>query len=285
MCRRKSLLDYFVEVPAFGQRRGKCNTCLSVAKYGADSQRDSRVLLCAVFSLKEQGLSQIMNVVGGNKVEDYRYAVGKNSPAIQQAMAAEKENLPRKYPLAYYRGINQKYNGPGLSAFVGNIQSHSSEHTAFRDRSAIMLPVPESVRQHECKEQERRERVLAKLEENGIKLDKLPQEEVEKGDDEVIRAYSKWHSYRESLQRFGWESWNVFLSSKLFFQLSKMEIKDCDQVSDGSWNCLARAHSCVNPLHNCNHVAWYEDGLAFFDRSRRAHTRARQSDECTGPVG
>lgn len=220
-CRRKSLLDYFEEVPAFGQRCGTCDTCLSVAKHQGDTQRDfsvlgARVVLRAVFSLKEQGLSQILKVVGGNKIEDYRYASGKTASAIQQTMAAEKENLSRKYPLDYYRDLIPPLVQKGYlsesskSATVGGFQrlwtvytvTHQG-HAAFRDGSAITLPVPESVREFELKEQEKRERVLAKLEENGIKIDKLPREEVEKGDGEVIRAYSKWHSYMESAQRAG----------------------------------------------------------------------------------
>jgi RecQ family ATP-dependent DNA helicase len=220
-CRRKSLLDYFEEVPAFGQRCGTCDTCLSVAKYQGDTQRDfsdlgARVVLRAVFSLKEQGLSQILKVVGGNKIEDYRYATGKSAPAIQQTMAAEKENLSRKYPLDYYRDLITPLVQKGYlsesskSATVGGFQRSwtvykvtQQGHAAFRDGSAITLPVPESVRELERKEQEKRELVLAKLEENGIKIDKLPQEEVAKGDGEVIRAYSKWHSYLENSQRSG----------------------------------------------------------------------------------
>jgi RecQ family ATP-dependent DNA helicase len=220
-CRRKSLLDYFVEVPAFGQRCGTCDTCLSVAKHGADSQRDfsglgARVVLAAVFSLNEQGLSQIIKVIAGSKVEDYRYAAGKTAPAVQKAMATEKENLSRKYPQDYYRDLITPLVQKGYlsesskSATVGGFQRSWTVYkltqqgqTACRDNSAITLPVPESVRELERKEEVKRKLVLAKLEENGIKIDRLPQEEVEKGDGEVIRAYSKWHSYLESMQRSG----------------------------------------------------------------------------------
>jgi RecQ family ATP-dependent DNA helicase len=221
VCRRKSLLDYFEEVPAFGERCGTCDTCLSIVKHQGDTKRDfsnlgARVVLGAVFSLKEQGLSQILKVVGGNKVEDYRYASGKTVQAVQKMMADEKEKLSRKYPVDYYRDLVNPLVQKGYlsesskSATVGDFQrswtvytvTHQG-HTALRDGSAITLPVPESVRELEVKEEEKRQRVLAKLEENGIQIDKLPQEEVEKGDGEVIRAYSKWHSYMESAQRAG----------------------------------------------------------------------------------
>jgi hypothetical protein len=220
-CRRKSLLDYFVEVPAFGQRCGTCDTCLNVAKYQGDSQRDfsdlgARVVLRAVFSLKEQGLSQILKVVAGNKVDDYRYAAGKTASALQQTMAAEKENLSKKYPSDYYRDLITPLVQKGYlsesskSATVAGFQRSwtvysvtQQGHAAFRDGTAITLPVPESVRELERKEEGKRQLVLAKLEENGIQIDKLPQEEVQKGDGEVIRAYSKWHSYLERSQSSG----------------------------------------------------------------------------------
>jgi hypothetical protein len=127
-------------------------------------------------------LSQILKVVGGSKVEDYRYASGKSVQAVQKMMADEKEKLSRKYPMDYYRDLITPLVQKGYlsesskSATVGDFQrswtvytvTHQG-HTALRAGSAITLPVPESVRELEVKEKEKRERVLAKLEENGIR--------------------------------------------------------------------------------------------------------------------
>ena len=43
--------------------------------------------------------------------------------------------------------------------------------------------------------------VLQQLEANGIQTNKLPKHEVESGDGEVIRAYSKWHNFLDTLRR------------------------------------------------------------------------------------
>jgi hypothetical protein len=49
--------------------------------------------------------------------------------------------------------------------------------------------------------EEKRQRVLQQLEANGIQSNKLPKHEVESGDGEVIRAYSKWHNFLDTLRR------------------------------------------------------------------------------------
>lgn len=77
---------------------------------------------------------------------------------------------------------------------------------ALYDRSVpIKLPVPEAILAVERKETARQERVLAKLKENGVQIEKLPQEEIETGDGDVIRAHSKWQSYLETMRRNGKE--------------------------------------------------------------------------------
>ena len=65
----------------------------------------------------------------------------------------------------------------------------------------IVLPVPASIREMELKEEEKRKRVLKQLDDAGVKIDQLPKEEIESGDGEVIRAFSKWHGYLESMRR------------------------------------------------------------------------------------
>lgn len=67
----------------------------------------------------------------------------------------------------------------------------------------IVLPVTQTIREIERKEEERKQRVLKKLSDAGVKIEKLPKEEVETGDGEVIRAFSKWHNYLESMRKNG----------------------------------------------------------------------------------
>ena len=73
---------------------------------------------------------------------------------------------------------------------------------ALNDTSIpIVLPVTQTIREIELKEEEKRQRVLKQLSEAGVKIEKLPKEEVETGDGDVIRAFSKWHGYLESMRR------------------------------------------------------------------------------------
>jgi hypothetical protein len=67
----------------------------------------------------------------------------------------------------------------------------------------LVLPVPAGVLEAERVEKERRKRVLSQLQESGVSVESLPQEEIEAGDGDVIRAYSKWQWYIESARRNG----------------------------------------------------------------------------------
>ena len=90
VCRRKGLLDFFEEVPAFGNRCGTCDTCLGAKKYGDDALRDfgteARLIMSAVVGLKEGSMGILEKVMKGNVVEHYRYAYGVNPQVLQMSM-------------------------------------------------------------------------------------------------------------------------------------------------------------------------------------------------------
>lgn len=67
----------------------------------------------------------------------------------------------------------------------------------------IVLPVTQSIREIERKQEEKRQLTLKKLSDAGVQIEKLPKEEVETGDGEYIRAFSKWHGYLESMRKNG----------------------------------------------------------------------------------
>lgn len=67
----------------------------------------------------------------------------------------------------------------------------------------IILPVTQTIREIERKEEEKRQRVLKQLSDAGVKIEKLPEEEIKTGDGEVIRAFTKWHNYLESTRKNG----------------------------------------------------------------------------------
>ena len=220
-CRRRALLEYFDETPSFGARCGTCDTCLAVATYGADAQRDfgprgARVVLQAVAGLRRQGLSSILKVVTGGVVEGYRYQPGFTPARVQQLIQASRDKLDQNYPQTYYRELMAPLKQKDYlteateTKTVGGYQRSWTTYSispagarALAQSLPVVLPVPESVREVERLAEEKRQKVLAELEQNGIQRDKLPQEEVEKGDGEVIRAYRKWHTYLDNLQKAG----------------------------------------------------------------------------------
>lgn len=236
-CRRRALLDFFEEqTPAFGERCGTCDTCLRVAQYGSDTVRDlgalgARIVLQAVDAMNEQSLSVIEKVIGGNKVEDYRYRRGCNPNTVQNSIQLGRSEMgsSRKYPIAHFREllaplVTKGYIEQGHKQATINGYSRSWTtygltalgYEALRNKNTpIMLPVPESMRETERKEEERRQRILKTLDDAGVDLSTVPKEEIDSGEGEVIRAFSKWHGYLAQLQKNGKDERHLALTDLL----------------------------------------------------------------------
>jgi hypothetical protein len=135
---------------------------------------------------------------------------------VQEAITLSKSKLSKKYPLTHFRElitplVQKGYLSESMKTAVVNGYKRTwtvfsvppKGMEALNSSSPILLPVPESVRKVEKQEIEKRERILAQLERNGIDRSTLPQEEIESGDGEVIRAYTKWYNYLESLRKSG----------------------------------------------------------------------------------
>ena len=216
-CRRKLLLDYFGQASPFGERCGTCDNCQKQAKFGADATRDfgplgARLVLCAVDSLKSQGMTPLVKVMTGKPVEDYRYSAPINTAT--KAMEKWAHQVPKNYPKqAYLKELISTLVSKGYisestkhATVGGNYQTSWTAYeltrygrqALYNTSTPIHLAVPDTVRQVEQKEEERRQKVLAKLEERGISRDKVPLEEAKTGDGEVLRAYEKWFSYSEN---------------------------------------------------------------------------------------
>jgi len=226
-CRRASLLRYFNEVPSFGDRCGTCDTCQRRSKYAGDEQRDfardgALLVLQAASDLDEPSLSTLQSAISSKQLESYRYKRGVSPTDCMNRVAKLKDEMSASYPQAFFRelvpllcqkgymsemsrsanvgGFDRTWTVYGLTSKGHQVISLAS---ASATTPAIMLPVPEFVRESERKEEEKRQKVLAKLEANGIKIEDLPPEEVKKGDGEQVRAFSTWHSYLERIRKNG----------------------------------------------------------------------------------
>jgi ATP-dependent DNA helicase RecQ/Werner syndrome ATP-dependent helicase len=219
-CRRKSLLTFFEETPKFGDRCGTCDVCLTHKQHLDDLERDlgpmgARVILEAVRSLREQGLSVLEKVIAGNTVEAYRYLQGTNATEVQKSVQDARNSMEKKRPISYFRELLAPMVTKGyLIQKIRNVQvpgqtfsrSYTYYEIAARGREVladptmpIMLPVPQSVRDIEIELEDKRQKTLASLETSGVDMRLIPDKEVELGDGDVIRAFTKWHSYLDGL--------------------------------------------------------------------------------------
>ena len=110
-CRRKALLEFFSETPSFGDRCGTCDNCQKVANLDEnDLERDfgpkgARVVLQAIEVLNEPSITIIMNVIGGKKVEYYRYKRGTSESRAKEDVLNRKHEVDKKLSQDFYREL------------------------------------------------------------------------------------------------------------------------------------------------------------------------------------
>jgi len=217
-CRRYTLLSYFGQVPSFGKQCMTCDNCLKIAKYGPDTDRDfgpigARQVLLAVASLKSQSSSALMDVIMGKMTDDYRYCKSKTD--AKKNMDSMLKEIPKIYPKQqYFKELLRSLIDKGLvtealaSANVRGFNRSWSTYTISmrgasvlkNETAAISLPIPDCVRAAEEKEAARRKETMAKIKASGLSTEKIPQDELAKGDGKTVQAFKKWVDYVE-LQR------------------------------------------------------------------------------------
>ena len=219
-CRRKALLDFFVEKPSFGDRCGTCDSCQNMIKYENEMERDlgklgARVVLKAVDALNEQGLTVIEKVINGNIVESYRFSNFANATGVKEYIIKARKDMGKRRPVSYFKELipslvsrgyiiskSKKVEINGFNRAFSTFSISPKGLEVLRDESkTIILTVPQSLRDLEQEDREVRERALSQLEKAGINLDLIPNEEFESGEGITIQAYVKWHSYIQSLRK------------------------------------------------------------------------------------
>ncbi|EJK53310.1 hypothetical protein THAOC_27276, partial [Thalassiosira oceanica] len=203
-CRRASLLEFFDETPSFGRHCGTCDLCLTRERHGDDLTRDfqnlgARVLLFAILAVPDQAMTTVKKVLGGGAVEGYRYARGLDDGRVSRKIDQLKGLMKKKRPVAYYEELLPSLVGGGpYTVFSVTAKGRSAAVSG-----EIVLPVPQSVREQERLDEEKRLATLRDLESKGVSMDAIPQEEIDEGDGEAIRALKRWHSYVDSLSDRG----------------------------------------------------------------------------------
>ena len=110
VCRRAALLRFFDETPKFGERCGTCDNCMARAQHGEDLERDfaasgARLVLRAINSLNAPSIATIEKVLKGDVVEQYRYRYSVNPQAVSKDVLADREALPKKKPLSFFKEL------------------------------------------------------------------------------------------------------------------------------------------------------------------------------------
>jgi hypothetical protein len=214
-CRRKALLVFFHEKPPFGDRCGTCDTCLSKEKYGKDATRDFgpivRFILQGIQFLKEQGLTALLRVLNGNMVESFRYHANLNPKEKSEQLLAMRKALPHKkvtndllkeilVSLVSSKYILQATKQFTIQGFQKSTTVFSLGHKACMALSSpenpITLPVPESVRQWEHRQDLKRQKLQDQLAKKGM-LESVPQDELQDVDGPTVRAYTTWFNYMD----------------------------------------------------------------------------------------
>jgi hypothetical protein len=129
-CRRKTLLNFFAETPAFGERCGTCDSCQNMVTYGADLERDfgdmgARVVLLACNAMNDQGLTVFDKLVSGKVVEQYRYRPRVDPNKVKKDIDEAREKMPKKRPISFFREllapmVEKGYLKPGEKKMVIN---------------------------------------------------------------------------------------------------------------------------------------------------------------------
>lgn len=124
-CRRKALLGIFGEKPSFGQHCGTCDVCQTRHHHGdaRDCGPYARLVLLAVSKLRNQGMTAVLNVLGGKIVEYFRYTFGTDAEKLKVRLETERAALPTKK-------ITQKQLKELVTALIqGNYISETTIHS------------------------------------------------------------------------------------------------------------------------------------------------------------
>ena len=227
----------------FGDRCGTCDTCLYQSKYANDGNNGSlvrdfgpdgaRLVLYAISVLNnKQGLTTIDKVISGNtkSIDSYRYSnnVRGNPDTIQQQVLDMKRQMnayKKRVPVSYFTKellpllVEHKYvvmtsNQATIGGGYGGSKGRQTTWTGYElttekgrhgllNTTKIMLPVPESIRDYEEEQKKKMAAKLVELQQEGIDVKQIPEEELQAGDGIVLRAMQTWLKHLNIIERRG----------------------------------------------------------------------------------
>jgi RecQ family ATP-dependent DNA helicase len=210
-CRRRSILAFFRETPAWGERCGTCDTCIRHKSGDLDLKRDfsaeAALLLGAVSACgqKPQSTTKLLNLVGSGDIyavdvaESKRLRLNAMRKALPRATRTDdmlKEMLVSLKSAGYLsrKSVSALVSGRSLTWEVHELTGKGQAWLAQAEsqRDAIMLPMPQVMIDAAKAAKRRAEEAIAELKSAGVSMDQVPAEELEEGAGEVMTVLSMW---------------------------------------------------------------------------------------------
>ncbi len=233
-CRRKLLLQFFEEVPQFGDHCNNCDNCEKVKKYSGDFQRDyspsARVVCQALMHLKPCAISVLEKVINDKIVEEWRfinkteYGIAHAKSEINKAKLAQGANnvpisdlcrnlLPSLVTADYVKQIHQTPKGSsrGFSAYC---LTPKGRNLIANPSCKCLLPVPECIRTAERDAEEKRLKTINTLTNAGIDISNIPDTEISQGTGEILNAYTHFFNKIEQTRKYDAKKADAMLKLK-----------------------------------------------------------------------
>eukprot|EP00425_Heterocapsa_triquetra_P031424 CAMPEP_0195119598 /NCGR_PEP_ID=MMETSP0448-20130528/119840_1 /TAXON_ID=66468 /ORGANISM="Heterocapsa triquestra, Strain CCMP 448" /LENGTH=909 /DNA_ID=CAMNT_0040156943 /DNA_START=42 /DNA_END=2769 /DNA_ORIENTATION=+ len=218
-CRRRWLLEYFGEAPAFGKSCGTCDVC-SATPAGGETHRDFRQaaapVLEAIAATESfpQPLTQILPICAGNWKPK---AGGTLVQPVNEALPrirAMREALPRlmrqeaftkeligmlcNAGLVERRRVTLQNTGRSFNNSFDVYVLTDKGQGARNDKAAIMLPIPPAIRQQEEEQRQKAAATAKEIERAGLDPKAVPRDEIESGDGPTLWYIRKLKHWRDS---------------------------------------------------------------------------------------
>lgn len=211
-CRRGWLLKHFGEEPSFGQRCGTCDTCIEDANYADDLRRDFRAPARQIFEAVAaaesfpQSTTTLLAIISGSWKPKFKREGDRRLKAAMGRIQAMRQDLaPQFCKPGFVKEMLQALCSEGflerrseaMSLGRGkrtwDVYVRTEKGRAAHEQSLeVPLVVPQSVRRAEEAERKRAEKARHELERTGVELQKVPVEEVDRGEGPTLSAHLRW---------------------------------------------------------------------------------------------
>jgi len=207
-CRRKSILDYFEEVPAFGDRCGTCDVCASSAANAGDLRRDfaveARMCLLGVRAAPGVGMGKQLDQVCSSKASQEVERLKKSLPK-RRTKDFFKEILVLLVDAGYLLQLQKSFQAGSMNRTYETYELTAVGKSCLNDGhlrpSVVLLPVPDSIRmleqEHAAEVEQRRQDLAAQ----GVDPACIPSDQIENGAGPQIEPILNWQRLTQQAAR------------------------------------------------------------------------------------